>query len=79
MHFNRFMYICNVFLDLYYQSVNSLSWEFDLILFFYKLESVSSIYNIFRADIHRKISEYLDVSKHPAVHLLIVLSVAWHG
>lgn len=73
MHFNRFTYICNAFLDLYYQSVNSLSWEFDLILFFYKLESVSSIDNL------ELMSKYLDVSKHPAVHLLIVLSVAWHG
>lgn len=24
-------------------------------------------------------SKYLNVSKHPAVHLLIVLSVAWRG
>lgn len=40
---------------------------------FYKLESVSSIDNL------ELMSKYLDVSKHPAVHLLVLLSVAWHG
>lgn len=40
---------------------------------FYKLESVSSIDNL------ELMSKYLNVSKHPAVHLLVLLSVAWPG
>lgn len=73
MHFNRFMYICNVF----FRSVLSISKFLIMGIFFnfvfYKLESVSSIDNL------ELMSKYLNVSKHPAVHLLIVLSVAWHG
>lgn len=73
MHFNRFMYICNVF----FRSVLSISKFLIMGIFFnfvfYKLESVSSIDNL------ELMFKYLNVSKHPAVHLLIVLSVAWHG
>lgn len=77
MHFNRFMYICNVFLDLYYQSVNSLSWEFDLILFFINLK-VFLLYTMYLELTSTERSLNISMSANTPLYICYFFSL-WRG
>lgn len=65
------------FLDLYYQSVNSLSWEFDLILFFINLK-VFLLYTIYLELTSTERSLNISMSANTPLYICWLFSL-WRG